>query len=165
MRRALATLSLVASAASVAGCAGLAQGGWTTLLDGSDPSSMQNWTRLGDANWRAADGVIVADKGSVNSYLVSKGTYKDFQVRAEFYAEGGTNSGVLIRCDSATKVGADTCYEVDIRDTAPAPAYGTGAIVGVVNVSPVPLAGGHWNTYVITALGSRLMIELNGVRI
>ena len=30
--------------------------GWVTLLDGSNPKSLDNWNRTGDANWRAEDG-------------------------------------------------------------------------------------------------------------
>ena len=37
--------------------------GWVTLLDGSNPKTLDNWNRTGDANWRAEDGAIVADKG------------------------------------------------------------------------------------------------------
>ena len=36
---------------------------WITLLDGSNPKTLENWNRIGDANWQAKDGAIVADKG------------------------------------------------------------------------------------------------------
>jgi len=52
--------------------------GWVTLLDGSNSKSLDNWNRIGDANWRAEDGAIVADKGK-GGHLVSKNSYKDFQ--------------------------------------------------------------------------------------
>ena len=55
--------------------------GWVTLIDGT--TGLDNWNRVGDANWRAEDGAIVADKGK-GGYLVSKNSYKDFQIRAEF---------------------------------------------------------------------------------
>ena len=45
--------------------------GWITLLDGSNPKTLDNWNRIGDANWRAEDGAIVADKGK-GGHLVSK---------------------------------------------------------------------------------------------
>lgn len=60
--------------------------GWITLLDGSNPKTLNNWSRIGDANWRAEDGAIVADKGK-GGHLVSKNSYKDFQIRAEFWAD------------------------------------------------------------------------------
>jgi len=39
-------------------------------LDGSNPKTLDNWNRIGDANWRAEDGAIVADKGK-GGHLVS----------------------------------------------------------------------------------------------
>ena len=43
-------------------------------------------------------------------------------------------------------------------------AIGTGAIVKVAKVSPMPKAGGKWNTYEITARGTQLTLVLNGVQ-
>ncbi len=135
--------------------------GWITLIDG--PRGLENWNRIGDANWRAEDGAIVADKGK-GGYLVSKNSYKDFQIRAEFWADHTTNSGIFIRCSDPNKVGAASAYEVNIYDQRPEPDYGTGAIVNVVKVAPMPKAGGKWNTYEITAKGSQLIVVLNGVQ-
>ena len=54
--------------------------GWVTLFDGK---TLDNFDKVGDANWRVEDGSIVADKG--NGFLVSKASYGDFQLRAEFW--------------------------------------------------------------------------------
>ena len=145
-------------------CARPAAGGdWVTLIDGE--AGLDNWNRIGDANWRAEGGAIVADKGK-GGYLVSKNTYKDFEIRAEFWAETDTNSGVFIRCSDPSKVSAATCYEVNIWDIRPEPKYATGGIVDHAAV-PVPLvhkAGGRWNIYEITAKGTQLTVKLNGVQ-
>jgi hypothetical protein len=135
--------------------------GWTTLVDGT--SGLDNFNHIGDANWRAEDGAIVADKGK-GGYLVSKNSYKDFQVRAEFWADHTTNSGVFLRCTDPNKITATNAYEVNIYDQRPEPSYGTGAIVNVAKVSPMPKAGGKWNTYEITAKGPQLTVVLNGVQ-
>jgi 3-keto-disaccharide hydrolase len=159
-RSSVAALLLVAGI--VAGCADLRGSDWVTLIDGED--GLENWNRIGDANWRAEDGAIVADKGK-GGYLVSKNSYKDFEIRAEFWAESDTNSGVFIRCSDAAKVSGATCYEVNIWDIRPDPKYATGAIVGVAAV-PVPIiykAGGRWNTYEISANGNSFTVKLNGV--
>ena len=134
---------------------------WTVLIDGS--TGLENFNPIGDANWRAEGGAIVADKGK-GGYLVSKNSYKDFQVRAEFWADTTTNSGVFIRCTDPNKVTATNAYEVNIYDQRPEPDYGTGAIVNVAKISPMPKAGGKWNTYEITAKGSQLTVVLNGVQ-
>jgi hypothetical protein len=140
---------------------GQAGAGWTTLIDGA--KGLDNWNRVGDANWRAEDGAIIADRGK-GGFLVSKSSYKDFQIRAEFWADHTTNSGVFLRCSDPGAITATSAYEVNIYDQRPAPEYGTGAIVNVAKVSPMPKAGGKWNTYEITARGSQLTVVLNGVQ-
>jgi hypothetical protein len=131
--------------------------GWVTLFDGKN---LDNWNKIGDANWRLEDGAVVADRG--NGFLVSKDTYSDFQIRAEFWVDTDANSGIFIRCTDPDKVTGATSYEVNIWDTRPEPSYGTGAIVNVAKVDPMPKAGGKWNVYEITAKGSTFTVTLNG---
>lgn len=163
MKRSLAAAAAIAALAACAQMKGMMPGGgWETLIDGD--KGLDNFNRVGDANWRAEGGAIVADRGK-GGYLVTKKAYGDFELRAEFHAETDTNSGVFIRCSDAQKIGAATCYEVNIWDIRPEPKYGTGAIVDVAAV-PVPLkntAGGKWNTFEISAKGSQLTVKLNGV--
>ncbi len=162
MKRYLA-IGLWAMVAVLAGCSTmLGQTSWVTLVDGA--KGLENWDRVGDANWRAEDGAIVADKAKEASYLVSKSSYKDFQIRAEFWADHTTNSGIFMRLSDPKKVSAANSYEVNIYDQRPDPVYGTGAIVDFAKVVPMPKAGGKWNTYLITAKGNRVIVELNGVQ-
>jgi hypothetical protein len=158
-------MGLLAVALTVWGCASMSSNpsdaGWVTLIDGA--KGLDNWNRIGDANWRVEDGAIVADKGK-GGFLVSKNSYKDFQIRAEFWADDTTNSGIFIRCADPTKITGATAYEVNIYDQRPDPSYGTGAIVNVAKVSPMPKAGGKWNVYEITAKGAQMTAVLNGVK-
>jgi hypothetical protein len=135
---------------------GQTDAGWVTLLDGK---SLDNWNKLGDANWRLEGGAVVADKG--NGFLVSKNAYTDFQLRAEFWVDADANSGIFIRCTNPDKIGGAS-YEVNIWDTRPDPSYGTGAIVNLAKVNPMPRAGGKWNLYEITAKGATFSVTLNG---
>ena len=140
-------------------------GGWITLLDGSNPKTLENWNRSGgEANWRFVDGALQADKGAekATSHLVSKNSYKDFQIRAEFWADHTTNSGIFIRIQDTKSIGSKNSYEVNIYDQRPGPEYGTGAIVNFAKVDPMPKAGGKWNTFLITAKGTNLVVEMNG---
>jgi hypothetical protein len=136
--------------------------GWVTLFDGTN---LNNFNRVGDANWRLADGLVQADLGGKSaSYLVTKESYTDFQIRAEFWVDSAANSGIFIRLSDPEKITATNSYEVNIFDLRPDPSYGTG---GIPNVAPtaVPLkAGGQWNLYEITAKGPQLTITLNGIR-
>ena len=160
-------MGLVVIGFTVFGCSqqmsGQGDAGWVTLLDGSNPKTLDNWNRIGDANWRVEDGAVVADKGK-GGLLVSKNSYKDFQIRAEFWADHNTNSGIYIRISDPKTISAKTAYEVNIYDQRPEPEYGTGAIVNVAKVSPMPKAGGKWNTYEITAKGPQLTVVLNGIK-
>ena len=136
--------------------------GWITLLDSS---KMGDWTEVGKANWAMKDGALVADKlddAKILSYLVSKESYKDFQIKAEFWTDEDANSGIFIRCQDPKKIDSKLCYEVNIFDKRPDPSYGTGAIVDVAKVDPMPKAAGKWNTFDITAQGSHLVVVLNG---
>jgi len=141
---------------------GQAEGGWVTLLDST---KMGDWDEVGKANWAMKDGALTADRlldGKDPAYLVTKTSYKDFQIRAEFWTDEEANSGVFIRCDQSKKIDSKICYEVNIFDKRPDPSYGTGAIVDVAKVDPMPKAAGKWNTYEITAQGPHLVIVLNG---
>lgn len=154
---------LLAAAAVLAGCGLMpgSGGGWVSLIDGN--AGLENFNRIGEANWRAEGGAIVADKGAAG-YLVTKKSYKDFELRAEFWAEPTTNSGIFIRSANPAKIEAATSYEVNIFDQRPDPTYGTGAIVDVARVVPMPKAGGRWNVYEVTARGPQLIVVLNGVQ-
>jgi 3-keto-disaccharide hydrolase len=138
-------------------------GGWTMLFDGK---SLDHWNRLGEANWTIVDGIIQVDKkvGEGAAYLVSKQAYTDFQLKVEFWVDAVANSGVFIRCTDPHKISSTTGYEVNIFDTRPEPSYGTGAIVNVAKVEPMPKAGGQWNTFEITAKGPQLTVVLNGTK-
>ena len=161
-------LLVVASALLLAACSSMPSwvpgSGWKTLIDGE--KGMDNFNVIGDANWRAEGGAIVADKAANAGYLVTKNSYKDFQIRAEFWADHNTNSGIFIRAQDPKKIGAVSSYEVNIYDQRPGPEYGTAAIVDFAKV-PVPSphkAGGKWNTFLITAKGSQLTVEFNGTK-
>lgn len=158
------TMGLLVVAFAVFGCAQMSDllgTGWVTLIDGE--KGLENFNQVGQANWRAEDGAIVADKGK-GSYIVSKNSYKDFQLRVEFWADHTTNSGVHIRCADPKKISDKTCYEANIYDMRPDPTGGTGGIPNFAKVNPIYKAGGKWNTYEITAKGSQMTVVLNGVK-
>jgi hypothetical protein len=160
MQRRLVLAGLLAGLVAALGPVphGAAQsGGYTVLFDGKN---LDNWTPLGNANWRIEDGAVVADKGS--GFLLSKSAYGDFQMRVEFWADDDANSGIFIRCSDPAKITAETSYEVNIFDKRPEPIYGTGAIVNIAKVDPMPKAGGKWNVYEIIARGDTFTVMLNG---
>jgi 3-keto-disaccharide hydrolase len=135
--------------------------GWITLLDSK---TMGDWDRVGETNWRLEDGAVVADKKTSKgaAFLVSKKSYKDFMLHVEFWASDNANSGIFLRCSDPKKISDRSCYEANIFDQRKDPSYGTGAVTRYVEVSPMPKAGGKWNTYEITIKGRDLTLVLNG---
>jgi len=155
--------ALLFTCMTVVGCATTGESGWITLIDGD--KGLENFNRTGDVNWRAEGGAIVADKGK-GGHLVTKQSYANFQIRAEFYAETNTNSGIFIRVQDPNKVGATNAYEINIYDQRPGQEYATG---GIVNFGRIPVpnppaykAAGKWNTFLITARGTHLQVIFNG---
>jgi hypothetical protein len=135
-------------------------GDWQVLFDGS---SLDRWNAVGDANWSIDGDTVRADASTVGSFLVSDVDYTDFDLSLEFWVSGDANSGVFIRCMNPDVIDADTCYEVNIFDTRPDPAYRTGAIVNLVSPAAMINTGGRWNSYEISAHGRRLRATLNDI--
>jgi hypothetical protein len=169
IRASFNSLALVLAALLAFGCAsgpaGPADAGWITLFDGA--TGLQHWNRVGDGNWRVVDGVIAVDRKTdkTSSYLMTKNAYADFQLRVEFWISEDGNSGIYMRCSDLNKILDTTCYEAQISDRSRDPAFGSGAIMNFLKLSPpAPKVGGQWNTFEITAKGSHLTVVLNGVR-
>ena len=133
---ALASLMLAACASAPSWMPG---SGWTTLIDGD--KGMENFVPVGDVNWRAEQGAIVADTGN-----------------------GIPASGIYMRCADPKNLTDKTCYEANIFDQRPDQTYGTGGIVHHGKVLQPVKAGGKWNVYEISARGPKLTVTLNGTK-
>ena len=156
------TFAVAALAAAVTGCAMQSGSGWTTLIDGT--RGLDNFNRVGEAKWTARDGAIEASAGGKdNAYLVTKNSYSNFTVRVEFWASDDANSGVFIRCEDPKTITAANAYEVNIYDKRPDQSYRTGAIVDVAKPASVIMTGGKWNTFDITARGTKFTVLINGM--
>jgi len=153
------TVVLGLTAAALAGPA-MAETPLRVLFDGT---SLAGWSAVGDANWMLAEGVVTADKGGM-SFLVSKDSFRDFDLRAEIWVSPDANSGIFIRCSDRTMFTPANAYEVNVYDQRPDPTYGTGAIVNIAAVSPMPRAGGRWNVLEISARGNTFTVRFNGVK-
>jgi hypothetical protein len=159
------TILMLVAVLTVSACGHyLPMQGWATLIDGN--AGMENWNITGGGNWRAEGGAIQADKSTTEgaSVLVSKRSFKDFELYAEFWASEDTNSGVYLRAPNPDSISTATgAYEVQIWDKNPIPAYSTGSLVNVAMVQPIYKVGGKWNIYEIYAKGPQITVKLNGV--
>ena len=146
----LASASLAAPA--------IARTDFRPLFNGRD---LDGWTPVGDANWTVMDGALSADRGGM-SFLVSRDSFRDFDLRAQLWVSDDANSGIFIRCDDRARITPATAYEVNVFDRRPDPTYGTGAIVDIAAVSPMPKAGGRWNLLEVSARSDVLSVVFNG---
>ena len=162
--RAITLTTTLALAALLAACAAPgSDAGWTTLIDGA--RGLDNFDVVGTANWSATDGAVQATAGTGTSFLVTRGSYKDAVVRAEFWSSDDANSGIFMRCQNPKLITDENCYEANVFDQRPDPVYATGAIVKVAKLTaPMIKAGGQWNTMEFTTKGTRLTVVLNGVK-
>ena len=160
---ALATAAAATTAAaSLSGCASMMGGGWVSLVDAAAGQSLAGFSEIGAGNWSFVDGALQG-KGGKLGYLITKESYTDFEIRAEFWADESANSGIFVRCQDRANVTAGNSYEVNIFDKRPDPSYGTAAIVDFAKAPlPYPQAANRWNTFVITAKGDRLVVVFNG---
>jgi Domain of Unknown Function (DUF1080) len=137
--------------------------GWVQLFDGKSVPDLES---VGPgANWRVENSELVADKLSADkgtNHLLTKEKYKDFQIYMEWWSDEKVNSGLFIRCQNPKSPGAANCYEVNIFDGRPDPSYGTGAVVNFAEVNPMPKAAGKWNTFLVTAKGRQITVDMNG---
>jgi hypothetical protein len=158
-------LSIAAAALALGACSSMPSwvpgSGWTTLIDGD--KGLENFVRVGDANWRAEDGAIVADKGK-GGFLMSKNSYGNYDLRVEFWADPSANSGIYMRCADANNLNDKSCYEANIFDQRPDQTYATGGIVHRGKVLQPVKAGGKWNVYEIAARGPKMTVVLNGTK-
>ncbi|MEA2980953.1 MAG: hypothetical protein QOF91_135 [Alphaproteobacteria bacterium] len=165
-RRATLAFALLVSAIAAFQAAGTAsaQDGWITLFDGTN---LDQWQGDGTATFKIEDGSVVAvDKKDpkIISYLVSKQSYKDFELRAEFWVSEDANSGIYMRISEPANINSKTGYEANIYDTRPDPSLGTGALSPFAPAATVLKTGGKWNTYEIVAKGPKFTLVLNGVK-
>jgi hypothetical protein len=128
----------------------------------TDGKNMTNFDKVGDANWRVAEGSIAANQG--RGFLVSKQSFDNFRLHAEFYPDDETDSGIFIRCENPQMISAQTCYEINIYDTNTNRNNATGAIVNVVPPERSTATELHWNTLDIEAKGPQLNVSINGER-
>ena len=148
-------------AVALFGCAAQPGGaGWVTLIDGEN--GLQNFTQLGAANWNAVNGAIQADKKSTADagILLSKDSYKDLEVYAEFWADEEANSGIYIRVMNQKVVNTRAAYEIQIWDKSPTMA--TASLMPPAKAAPTFKAAGKWNTMEISARGPRMTVKMNG---
>ncbi len=130
--------------------------GWILLFDGE---SLFGWTPEGKAEWRVADGAIVADRGG-DGWLRQNTAFSDYVLHLEFRAATPeTNSGVFFR-SAVTGEPHITGYELQIWDKHP--KYPTGSLVNFASTDKGHLTPGEWQSIDLEAAGDHYTVRLDG---
>lgn len=164
MGRTLAlTMLLAAGCATTPASMSSSANGSSSLIDGSQ--GLANWTTLGTANWHASDEAIEADQpnNGESGYLISRHTYANFRLHAQFWISEDGKSGIFLRCGDPLHINSKTCYETQIYPHR-VDQYGTGSLVNVAPVDQRYLVAGQWNNIDISAVGDHLTVVLNGTK-
>ena len=129
--------------------------GWMLLFYGS---SLDDWTPSGDAEWREQDGAIVSDSGG-RGLLLTVDQYADFELRIDFLADPGTNSGIFLRTTASPASVLTDCYELNIAP--PDNAYPTGSFVQRMKVEGIGELD-DWRTFHVEAVRGHFKVRLDG---
>jgi hypothetical protein len=132
------------------------EAGWILLFDGE---SLFGWEAATEVDWHVSDGAIVATEGEMG-LLYTLVEFGDYELKLDFRATAGTNSGVFLRtsenCDDPGPAGS--CYELNIAP--PDNAFPSGSLVRLRKVEGAGETEG-WRTYHVTQVGNRAEIRLD----
>ena len=128
----------------------------------ADDNDFRDWTPAGSAIWDFKNNELIGREG--DGFLVSKRTYREFELSVDFWISEGTNSGIFILCQDRDSINPESCYELNIWDNHPNQEARTGSIVG--RVMP-PLAEvsteGRWNNYQVKVRDSKITVKVNDI--
>ncbi len=130
---------------------------WQILFSGEN---LDNFIQLGRSNWNLVND-FVESVDAKGSFLLTRESYGDFQMRLDFWPSPDANSGVFIRCQDLSVIANETCYELNIYDQHSNPDNATGSIINLAAPLVRIKAGNQWNTYDITARGDHIQVYLN----
>ncbi|MEK7675584.1 MAG: protein kinase [Verrucomicrobiota bacterium] len=138
-----------------------APAGWIPLFDGMPLSA---WTASRGSDWRVEPDGTVASSGPA-SYLVSPGSYTNFEFRAEIKISPGANGGMFFRAKVGTQ--RPQGYEAQVANAEAhisdqSAAQKTGSLYGFVPVTERLVEDDTWGTQHVAAVGNRIIIKVNG---
>jgi len=152
--------------------ASMRDGGWVDLFDGK---SLDGWEQKnGTATYRVEDGCIVGKttEGSPNSFLATKKSYGDFELKFEVQVDDELNSGVQIRSASKPDYKDGQVHgpqvEIAINGTAGF-IFGEGLKFGWLSedrsnaAAQAAFKKGEWNRYRVPADGKSIKSWVNDV--
>ena len=141
------------------------EAGFVAIFNGKDFSGWKGDFDL----WKVSDGMIVGDSAGIkqNQFLTTEKTYGDFELRLEFRLHDGKgNSGVQFRSKREPNSTAVIGYQADIGQNYWGALYDEHRRRKIL-AKPTAEQGkifkkNGWNSYVIRAVGPRVVLKING---
>ena len=139
--------------------------GWVALFNGKDLSGWQNY---GAEKWTVEKGEILGEAVTkAYGYLGTEKTYKNFEMRGKFKAEGTGNSGIFYHSTINGVNIQGVQVEVDPRpDGHTGGLYESGGRQWLVWPNPAgekAMKVGEWNDVQFSVQGNHIVTRVNGV--
>jgi hypothetical protein len=139
--------------------------GWTPLFNGKD---LTGWKNYGAEKWTVENGEILGEAVTKEyGYLGTEATYRDFEMRGKFKAEGTGNSGIFYHSSINGTAITGVQVEVDPRPNMHTGGlYETGGRSWLVWPNPEgeqAMKVGDWNDVRFSVRGNHIMTWVNGV--
>jgi len=145
----------------------IAEDGWQPLFNGKD---LTGWENHGQEKWMVESGEILGEAVTKEyGYLATIKTYKNFEMKGKFKAEGSGNSGIFYH---------SSLDGVDIKgvqvEVDPNPGKHTGGLyesggrewlVKPSEAGEKALKLGQWNEVRFRVVGNHVVTYVNGVKI
>ena len=157
-----------------------AQHGWIALFDGSSTNQLRGYAMktFPDSAWKVEGGALVAQTGVPNIDLVTKESYKDFELVFEWKTSIAGNSGVFYHMqenlahqpgngNSPNWLGnfeMQILDDINFNDKAPERSAGSlYDLIAPINKKLKPV--GEYNEARLIVQGNRVEHWLNGIRV
>jgi hypothetical protein len=116
--------------------------------------------------WKVVNGVIRNEQAAPGATILTKEDFGNFVLRAEFRANPGVNSALMLRQGRPQPAG----YELQIRDKLLTDRTGGSFLTGsIVNVQNAPegtrIIPDQWNTFEATLNGDHIVVLYNGAKV
>ncbi|MEM9081110.1 MAG: sulfatase-like hydrolase/transferase [Verrucomicrobiota bacterium] len=129
-----------------------------TLFDGK---TLTGWTSNAAINWTVQDGIITADSGPIG-LLLSEKKYENYELKLEFKAALGSNSGIFLNTEPIVKDEAIDCYEINIA--GPSNPFPTGSLVKHVKIEGKGEKD-SWRSYHLIVNDGVVSVTLDGEKL
>jgi 3-keto-disaccharide hydrolase len=139
--------------------------GWTPLFNGKD---LSGWKNYGAEKWTVDHGEILGEAVTkAYGYLGTEKTYKNFEMKGKFKAEGSGNSGIFYHSSIEGTDIKGVQVEVDPHPNMHTGGlYETGGRQWLVWPSPdaeKAMKVGDWNDVQFSVRGTHIVTSVNGV--